>query len=108
MIYFLLILLFICIFILQHGYYQLKIYKALNMPISVPYIDDSIALAEEIGSFLSERNDVSGSVLSSTEVCAYMNKHLMKSILLRKEQKVIDFIQMCKILGCEITIKQVE
>lgn len=107
MIYFLLILIFTIIIILLCGYYQTKIHKALSMPISPPPLDDSIAMAKEIGHFLYERDIASGRILSGTYVCTHMNQTRINSILIGKEMAVIDFIHICKLLGCEVTIKQV-
>lgn len=107
MIYFLLILIFTIIIILLCGYYQTKIYKALNMPITPPPLDDSIALAKEIGNFLYERDIASGRILSGTYVSTHINQTRINSILIGKEMAVIDFIRICKLLGCEVIVKQV-
>lgn len=107
MIYFLLILFFIVIILLQHGYYQLKIDKSLGICAEPIPLDDSIASAKEIGKFLYERNIASGHILSSTKVTAYMNQNRIYSILIGKEMAVIEFIHICKLLGCDVTVKQV-
>lgn len=106
MAYFILIVVFIIILGATIGYYDCRISKIMNAPLTCPPLDDALKSAKAIGRFLSKRANGNTEILVTKVGPGDYRREDVSSIYWGKNYQVATFIRLCHALGCEVLVRQ--